>query len=374
MQISGQPIPIDWDAVQSWLGLTLPADYKALAAHGPLDIGEFVWLHVPCSQPDRFDYGDWLSDTHRSARRSSRDKGIEVPQFHPEPGGLFAWGTTRASQDLFWDTSASSDPDLWPVVVFDRHNHTDPWVYCGMPLADLLDVIVGEGLQLHGGRLLGPLSATARRTAFLADAVAWAPPSPPPPEDLRRRAAVTTGTGLDALVQLVPPPDTPYLGSRTWEELFGELGTPLPSNYVTLMSHYGAGAWGEFLRFYTPLDPAKYPRHATDYLDGYRRRRENFPASYSYTVWPEVGGFLPFAESIDCDVLGWMTAGDPDEWPLAIAPRHAHEGPPLPYGLITTLLEWLRGNYSTEGLAGLDEDDDVLEFAVFEPWTNESYW
>ena len=26
------PIPVDWDAVESWLGLKLPSDYKAVAS------------------------------------------------------------------------------------------------------------------------------------------------------------------------------------------------------------------------------------------------------------------------------------------------------------------------------------------------------
>jgi hypothetical protein len=37
------PVPVDWDEVESWLGLRLPADYKAVvSAYGPLDIGEFI--------------------------------------------------------------------------------------------------------------------------------------------------------------------------------------------------------------------------------------------------------------------------------------------------------------------------------------------
>ncbi|WP_018220958.1 hypothetical protein [Salinispora pacifica] len=38
----------------------------------------------------------------------------------------------------------------------------------------------------------------------------------------------------------------------------------------------------------------------------------------SLPVWPEPGGFLPFANSIDSDELGWLTEGNPDEWPLII--------------------------------------------------------
>jgi hypothetical protein len=59
---------------------------------------------------------------------------------------------------------------------------------------------------------------------------------------------------------------------------------------------------------------------------------------------------------------------------LIISPRHADQGPPLPGNLIDTLLEWLRGRFVTEGLPGLDELDDPLEFIDFEPWDDEADW
>ena len=69
------PVPVDWDAVEAWLGLPLPGDYKSVAsAYGPLDIGEFVWLHTPCVQEGRFDYAAWLREAHRECRISSRHR------------------------------------------------------------------------------------------------------------------------------------------------------------------------------------------------------------------------------------------------------------------------------------------------------------
>jgi hypothetical protein len=47
---------------------------------------------------------------------------------------------------------------------------------------------------------------------------------------------------------------------------------------------------------------------------------------------------------------------------------------PLPGNLTDTLVEWLRGRIDTEGLAGLDELDDPLEFLDFTPWDDEAYW
>jgi hypothetical protein len=247
------PVPVAWDAVEAWLGLSLPGDYKAVAsAYGPLDIGEFIWLHTPCVQEGRFDYADWLRETHRECRISSREAPpYTPPAFHPAPGGLLAWGMTRRMSYLFWDTAASKDPDRWPVLVFHQdavYQGVNPWHSYEMPLLDTLSAAVRTGLPLSGGGRLGPLPATARRAAFLTDAGAWTPPAPAP--------------------EVIPQ----------------------------------------------------------------AQRR------------------------------------------AALNPRHADQGPPLDTNLIDTLLEWLRGRFVTEGLPGLDELDDPLEFIGFTPWDDEVYW
>lgn len=382
---------IDWAAVETWLGLRLPSDYKELAAaYGPLDIGEFIWLHVPCVQEDRFDYGDWLKDTHRNCRSWSRTAPPSTPPaFHPEHGGLLAWGSTRRSTYLFWDTSAA-DPDQWPVVAYDSdaaHAGKNPWQNFGLPLLKMLEATIWTGLELppaheqsvfqRADRRLGPLPPTAKRTAFLPHVQPWAPPPPPPVEDPVRREALTVGAGLETLQRLVPPPADPYLGDGSWDDLFGQLGTRLPAEYLQLMETYGSGNWSSWLNFFAPLpadtpDPPRAFRglldFATETLDIYRELRAAHPEFQPLAVWPEPGGFFPFAESIDGDALGWLTIGSPDGWPLIVYPRHYDQGPPLTTGLIETLLDWLRGGDAPECFQRLDQDDDPLEYATFEPW------
>ncbi|MFC6567390.1 SMI1/KNR4 family protein [Actinoplanes utahensis] len=366
------PPRIDWAAVESWLGLTLPADYKAIAsAYGPLDIGEHIWLHVPCKDYDGFDYGDWLAQTHRHCRVVSRETSASPPPIlHPQPGGLLAWGSTRTADHLFWDTSAGDDPDRWPVVVFRQDTAdegADPWLRYGTPLVETLVEATRNGLPLPGGGRLDPIPATLERTAFLRKNHRWAPPEPAPPTDPRRRAALTEGEGLAALTTLVPPPATPRLGDGAWEDLFARLGTRLPDEYVTLMDRYGAGTWRDWLAFPSPRGDA-FDSHVEQTLDAYRELRAEFPEYNTLAVWPEPGGFLPFATSLDGDELGWLTEGDPDSWKLIVYPRHDEQGPPLPGGLIETLLAWTRGRFDAPGLVALDEDDDPLEFATFEPF------
>ncbi|MDT0342610.1 SMI1/KNR4 family protein [Streptomyces litchfieldiae] len=377
------PVPVDWHAVESWLGLRLPADYKVLAtAYGPLDIGDHLWLHTPCAQDGRFDYGTWLRTTHRQCRIASRDAPPnDPPPFHPAPGGLLAFGMTRSGSHLFWDTGACADPDRWPVVLFHEDaadRRVNPWQGYGTGLFDTLATALRTGLPLPGGGTLGPLPPTARRTAFLPGPAPWRPPVPAveavPVE--RRRAAVTEGSGLAALRLLTPPPAQPYLGAGAWPALFAQLGTRLPIDYIALLERYGAGCWMGWLRFLTPLRPpdAGFVRHIARTLSAYRTLRDAAPGCFPLPLWPAPGGFLPCANTIDGDQLGWLTRGAPDDWPVIVWPRHAGQGPPLPGTLTDVLLAWLRGQLSTEGLPGLDRDDDPLEFAVFEPSSDDGYW
>ncbi|BAC74471.1 hypothetical protein AQJ43_16405 [Streptomyces avermitilis] len=381
------PLAVDWAAVEKWLGLRLPGEYKRLIdRHGPMDFGEYVWIHGPCAEEGRFDYGDWLREKHRAARIELRDlPEDERYAVHPAPGGLLAWGCSRGSDVFFWDTSSSDDPDRWTVVV--RHSGSVPgsglrnWHPYDLTLGAYLRHTVRDTWELPSppGPLIGPLPGSVARTAFLPTAAPWTPPARTAPRltETQRRVALETGAGLAALRLLCPPPATPYLGGGRWASLFAELGTRLPREYVTLMDEYGAGCWSEWLRFLTPLRTGerRFRTHIEQTTGGYRKHRESYPEQYPLPAWPEPGGFLPFACSIDGDYLGWLAEGpDPDTWPLIVWPRHAPQGPRLESGLVDTLVAWQRGLLTAPGLAGLDEDDDPVEFARFESWDDRAYW
>lgn len=381
------PVPVDWAAVEAWLGLRLPDDYKRLAdRYGPVDFGEYFWIHVPCVEEGRFEYGEWLRETHREARIEARELPEDArPPLHPAPGGLLAWGTTRGSDVLFWDTSVSDDPDEWTVVV--HHSGAipgsglRPWHRYDLTLTEYLRLTVRDSWEMPSppGPLMGPLPGTLARTAFLAGAEPWTPPAPVEPRltGAERRIALETGSGLDALRLLCPPPSRPYLGDGTWEGLFGELGTRLPREYVRLLDEWGAGCWSGWLRFHTPLRTGerRFVTHVDDTLSGYRSLKAEYPDDFPLADWPGPGGFLPFANSIDGDCLGWLTEGeDPDGWPLVFWPRHAAQGPALESGLIDMLLAWQRGRFVTPGLCAWDEEDDPVEFAGFGAWDDRAHW
>jgi hypothetical protein len=376
-------LAIDWPAVEAWLGTTLPDDYKQLAdTHGPMDFGDYIWIHVPCVQDDSFDYGSWLRSTHREARIKARglpeDERYAV---HPEPGGLLAFGMSRATDVLYWDTSSSDDPNRWTVVVqrvptvFRAGGALAAWCASNLTLTEYLRHAVDGTPQTPA--VIGPLPDTFARTAYIAAPQPWTPPAPTPQRltDAERRVALETGTGLDALRLLVTPPEAPYLGERSWSAFFDALGTRLPSEYVALMELYGAGCWSNWLRFDSPLRIAERDfRYDVGWkTDAYREHRGSFPQWYPLGAWPEPGGILPFADSIDGDQLCWLTAGDdPDAWPLIVWPRHSDQGPALERGLIDTLLAWQRGQLRSAGLPAFDMGDDPLDFVRFDPWDESS--
>ncbi|MGR7002253.1 hypothetical protein ACU686_36595 [Yinghuangia aomiensis] len=134
--------------------------------------------------------------------------------------------------------------------------------------------------------------------------------------------------------------------------MFERVGGQLPSEYVALMNVYGPGAWCAWLHFVDPLhadDPEPFGL-VTGLEEDYAEHRDEDPETYTMRFWPEPGGFLPFAYSEGADLLGWLTEGEPDAWPLVVLPREwEDQGPTLPTGLLDTLLSWCRGDYAGRG-------------------------
>lgn len=367
---AGTPIAVDWDAVESWLKLRLPGDYKEVAStYGPLDIGGGLWLHTPITD-DRnwgWDYTRWLNTTHRRCRDTVRlDVPTEVPAFHPAKGGLLAWGETRHGYPLFWDTSVSPDPEEWTTVSFARefpYVGNSPWHRYEMSMTDFAVTAIRTGIDRGTRWGVGPLPPYARRPEWMpTTGRQWtAPVRRPRGVDVVRRAALRKGRGLEALAALVVPPAQPRLGETSWDEVAEQLGTGLPAEYRVLMERYGAGEWRGWLGFFGRDELVGQVETLTGF---HRELREQFPQFEPLSMWPERGGFLPFATSIDGDELGWVTVGDPDGWPVLLVPHDDEPVPAWRVGLVDGLLGWARG-YTPPGMPEADPLEDLLELAVF---------
>ncbi len=110
----------DWEAIESDLGLRLPADYRLLAESFPVGtFRRFIRLRLPERWPDgRVRFLDEFASAQLEAMRENRDTGEQVlpyPLF-PEPGGVLPWGDIVSPGVAFWLTGPG-DPDRWPVVV-----------------------------------------------------------------------------------------------------------------------------------------------------------------------------------------------------------------------------------------------------------------
>ena len=126
----------------------------------------------------------------------------------------------------------------------------------------------------------------------------------------------------------------------------------LPADYRALMEVYGPGTWGDWLRVWHPDHAASSTgRRLVDAVAGLRD-----------------DDFLPFADSIDGDVLGWVRGGPPDRWRLAWVPRHADPGPAMHLTFTAALLAWLRGTPVDGVFAAPDPDVDLVDQATFEPY------
>jgi hypothetical protein len=332
---------IDWDGVEAWLGTSLPADYRMLADRfGSLFVGEWLWVHAPVRLEGYPPFDRELGGVRAGARDACAASGIDAPVFHPKRGGLLPFGSGRGGEGLFWDTSSRS-PDEWPVVVLAHAPGAygnAGWIRTDLPLTAFLEAVVTTGVS-EAGVAVGPYPPTAERAYGGPAASYWKPPDRAARNDPRRRA-LTKGSGLAALQVLVPPPAVEPV----------VVGSERPGDYRALMEVYGAGTWRGWLQVWHPEDLE--PADGRGRLAGVLGMRPD--------------DFLPFADSIDGDVLGWVRQGPPDRWPLAWVPRHTDPGPAVPMSLTAALLRWLRG-YDDPVFAPSDPDLDLVDQATFEP-------
>jgi len=111
-----------------------------------------------------------------------------------------------------------------------------------------------------------------------------------------------------------------------WAAVEGELGLRLPGSYKALVERFGASSWLDFLHVLSPFDERLELRCRSEAaLEADRALRRQFPSHYPLPLYPEPGGLLPWAVSDNGDVLYFITAGPPDEWPTLVKGARAPE-------------------------------------------------
>ncbi|MFC5831190.1 SMI1/KNR4 family protein [Nonomuraea insulae] len=145
---------------------------------------------------------------------------------------------------------------------------------------------------------------------------------------------------LNLLSSLVPPAASPVYGIRSWDEVFRALDLRLPPDYIAFIERYGDCEFARWLRVFDfrTLTDEQFA-HIPEWMDDYRDLREDSPEEFRLAMWPEPGGFFEWGCTIDGDIMGWMTVGKPEEWPIMIVARHHDEDSPVQ----ETMTEWLVG-------------------------------
>lgn len=107
-----------------------------------------------------------------------------------------------------------------------------------------------------------------------------------------------------------------------------ELGLRLPDDYKQFIAQYGGGSLARFIRLCSPgsnIETANLVDMARSDWDGYAFHKKNFPDIFSYPRYPDAGGLLPWADTINGDVIYWLTEGDCNSWPVVIFERGGTE-------------------------------------------------
>ncbi|WP_192733300.1 hypothetical protein [Nocardiopsis terrae] len=146
------------------------------------------------------------------------------------------------------------------------------------------------------------------------------------------------------------------------------------------MYWFGPGHFGDFLYAYTPgvelenIDLAGGLRLARDAFEHHRELDEQLQSKYEqpYPLFPEQGGWLPWAHTIDGDLMFWVTSpGDPNNWTIAAASRE-DDIEHFNGGFLDYLYSYIWGSKDIEFFPHEEGLEAPLRFYPFDvTWTGE---
>ncbi|MGW3123959.1 Lsr2 family DNA-binding protein [Streptomyces sp. NPDC001107] len=150
------PPAVDWTAVESTLGRSLPQDYKELvAAYGPGSFCNFIHVYDPSGSLT----GPLATSVQEQLQRDWDQGTYPVPY---DPQHLLIAGATDNGNYLFWITEPESEPDAWRIAINEARGHE--WYTFDGTLTDFLTAVLGGELQvplfpqdvLYGGPTFTP--------------------------------------------------------------------------------------------------------------------------------------------------------------------------------------------------------------------------
>ncbi len=159
---------------------------------------------------------------------------------------------------------------------------------------------------------------------------------------------------LERLLQLAPAPrariDVP--SPDDFAACEAELGLALPSEFKELLAAYGAGRFLDYLFAYPLTGYDMNMLRNKELLAGHREARQRFPDGYPWPLYPEPGGLLLWGGTHDGHSLCWLTAGEPDAWPVIV--WHQRDGGHERFdgGAVELLTRWLAHELPSKVLPG----------------------
>ncbi|WP_052032425.1 hypothetical protein [Streptomyces viridochromogenes] len=135
---------VDWDAAADELGVrSFPADYKEFVAvfgAGSIEESLYVWIPRPGSASAPLTVGRLPpnamgSESMHAWQASGARSGHRLED-------MLVWGQTNSADALCW-VASDSDPDNWPVAVWERQGGGWEVHDCGM-VEFLLDLLRGD--------------------------------------------------------------------------------------------------------------------------------------------------------------------------------------------------------------------------------------
>ena len=111
-----------------------------------------------------------------------------------------------------------------------------------------------------------------------------------------------------------------------WIAVEQEFRLSFPGSYKAMVEAFGVSSWGDFLLLRSPFSrEVNLQEFVARTLDADRTSRAAFPAYYPLPLYPEAGGLFPWAGTDNGDILYFITAGEPDDWPTVIKGPRAPE-------------------------------------------------
>lgn len=125
---------------------------------------------------------------------------------------------------------------------------------------------------------------------------------------------------LGLITKVLPKPKKPIGLERSWKDVEQELGLQLPTDYKQFVDLYGSGLICDSVSIWNLRDKVIFNKPLPDILSGkgsviaiYEYVRSQ-GYDWSYKMFPQPGGLLPFAAINDVHNLNWLTVGLPDKW------------------------------------------------------------